>query len=269
MIAMDQFDQSDVANLGRPLYWRLDQHIAAIEQMIRADEIEIALKMLDQIPAWWRENYPQELTEIRTTLYRNLYDTFEYASDSDEAGWAKEDAEAQFLTAYTYPRAEILLDTVKQFNAQGLTPWVFELSTSHGLLPLGLKKHGAIFRFAAKNLNQPALLKVKEWLGPVWADEPSRDQPTVFVFTEALEHAYREEDLRQSYYKLGIDFDVVILSVPYGCLGGGLPNWRERRIGHVRGYTRNDFIKLANDYFPGRKWELTPAYSMVLKGVRA
>jgi hypothetical protein len=264
------FDQTDRANLGRPLYFDLKAHIAATESLIRSDEIMLAFKLLDMVPAWYREpgNYPPELTEIRQTLCRNLYDTFEYAADPDEAGWSEADASQQFGTAYTYPRAEILLQTVRAYNEQGLRPWVFELSTSHGLLPLGLKREGVDFRFAAKNINQPALVKLKGWLGNLWQEAPEPGQPTVFVFCEALEHAYREEDLRQSYYKLGLDFDVIILSVPLGCLGGGLPNWRDRRLGHVRGYTRKEFFDLADSYFPGREWEMCPEFSMVLKGVR-
>lgn len=91
-VILEQFDYNDPKNLGRPLYWSLDNHIIAIEQMICADEVEIAMQMFEQVPAWYRENYPQELTYLKNTLFKNLYDPYDYAADPDEAGWTKEDA---------------------------------------------------------------------------------------------------------------------------------------------------------------------------------
>lgn len=228
----------------------------------------MAINMLSMTPAWHRDDpeTQNKLQAIKQTLYERCYDTFEYASDFDEANYSREAAESQFFSSYAYPRGEILLSLINDYNKQGKTPWVFELSTSHGLLPLGLAKANAKFTFVAKNLNQAALLKVKDWLSDYWAEQPAPQQPTIFVNTECLEHMYREEDLEQSYYKLGVDFDVIVLSTPYGTLGGGLPDWKERRLGHVRTYTKKDFIQLADRFFPNRTWELAFSHSQVLTG---
>lgn len=270
----EQFDESLPSNMGRSLYFNLDKHIEAVEQLIRSDEIMMAINMVSQVPAWHRDDAESQhkIQNIKATLYKQLYDTFEYASDIDEASMTREYAESQFFSSYGYPRAEILLTEVNKWNKAGKTPWVFELSTSHGLLPLGLAKANAKFTFFAKNLNQAALVKVKEWLADYWSDfpvvgtDPKETQPTIFVCCEALEHMYREEDLEQSYYKLGIDFDVIVLSTPYGTLGGGLENWQTRRLGHIRTYTKKDFIQLADKFFPNRSWELAHSHSMVLTG---
>lgn len=261
-IIIDEFDGADPKNLGRPRFFRLDLFVAVVESLIASDEIERAFWMLDNPPAWWRENYPKELQDIKDTLYKNMYDSYDYAADPDEAGWTKENAESQFGTAYTYPRAEILEALVKE----NPNPWVCELSTSHGLLPLGLKKRGLEFSFFAKNLNHAALVKVKEWLGDTWCDKPKENQKKIFVFCESLEHAYRQEDLKQSYKKLGIDFDFILLSVPYGTLGGGLSNWDTRRIGHIRAYTKKDLETIAQEFFPGFEWICYKSASLCLLG---
>lgn len=269
-----KFDESLPSNMGRSLYFDLDKHIEACEQLIRSDEIMMAIDMLDMVPAWHRDDLEtqKKLHEIKEILYRQSYDTMEYANDPDEASYSRENAESQFFSSYAYPRGEILLSTVNAYNKQGKTPWVFELSTSHGLLPLGLVKANAKFKFFAKNLNQAALTKVKDWLGPeVWCSPAQRKhakEPTIFVNTECLEHMAREEDLEQSYYKIGVDFDTIILSTPYGTLGGGLPDWSTRRLGHIRTYTRKDFIQLADRFFPNRIWEMAFSHSMVLTGVK-
>lgn len=264
------FDPNDPENLGRSLHFNLEDHIRAVEGLIKSDEIDMALKLLDMVPAWERANYPKDLLEMKDILYKNLYDVYDYGSDADEAGWNKDAAESQFGTAYTYPRAEILRDIVVNYNSKGTPPWICELSTSHGLLPLGLQKEGHKFNFFGKNLNHPALVKLQSWLEPgVWADSPKPNQPKVFVFTEALEHCYREEDLKNSYYKLGIEFDDILLSVPNGTLGGGLPNWRARRIGHLRTYNLKEFSQLAMEYFPGYEWKCWPSVSLVLHGTKS
>lgn len=269
----EDIDFNDPVNIGKPLFWNLRNHIIAIEQMICSDEIEIALEMFDKIPAWYREpeNYPTELKRLKKILYENLYDQYQYGSDPDEAGWKREDAEAQWGTIYTYPRAEVLREIVAGYNQKSQTPWLCEFSPSHGLLPLGLAKEGHKFHFFGKNLNQPALSKLINWLGPdIWRpDGPLPDQPSVFICCESLEHAAYPKSVYDSLMKLQVKpFDDVVLSVPYGCMSGGLSTWKTRPIGHLRGYSVGDFTKLANDYFPGYRWKLFKSVSMVLHGQR-
>lgn len=262
------FDQSDPQNLGRPLYWSLDEHIRAIEGMIKADELEIAFRMCDEIPAWYRENYPAELTEIKQTLYTNLYSPMTYASDIDEASYTYAQVVEQVARGYCYPRLDILKELIQSMNKQGKKPWLFELSTSHGPIPIGLKESGCEFDFCAKNFNQAALQKVRSWLDSIWLDAPVAGQPTIFINFESLEHAYRQEDVKNDFYKLGLDFDHILLSVPNGCLGGGLENWRTRRLGHLRGYTLKEFSDLAQSFFKGYEWRCWPSVSLVLHGAR-
>lgn len=261
----EEFDLNDPKFLGRPRYFSLDSHIKAVESLIKSDEIVMAFKLCDMVPAWHRENYPIELTRIKKILYENLYAPSDYASDIEEASYTKERALEQVENGYVYPRADLLIELVDRLTHK---PWVFELSTSHGVMPLALAKAGCKFHFFAKNFNQAALAKVIEWLGPeVWQPRgPGPDQKSIFVNTECLEHAYRQEDIKQEFYKLGIDFDYILLSVPYGTLGHGLPNWQTRRLGHIRTYTQKEFYELATSFFPGYEWKLIVSNSLVLIG---
>lgn len=262
------FDREDPKNLGRSLHFSLTDHIKAVESLIKSDEIEMAFKLLDMVPAWERENYPIALTEIKNTLWQNLYSPMTYVNDEDEAAYTYQQVVDQVNSGYCYPRLDILKALVLNLNAQGWKPWVFELSTSHGPIPIGLKEAGAQFDFYSKNFNQAALAKVIEWMGPSWQPSPVLTQKTIFVNFECLEHAFRVEDIRDDYYKLGIGFDDILLSVPHGTLGGGLPNWETRRLGHVRTYNLKEFSALAMDYFPGYTWKAWPNVSIVLHGTR-
>jgi len=265
------FDVNDECNLGRPVHFKLEDHVRAVESLIVSDEIEMALKLCDMLPAWYLEdgNYPRELSEIKQTLWRNLYSAYDYANDFDEANYTLEGCYSQYDQQYFYPRANVLAAEIKSLNDQGMRPWVHELSPSHGAMVLGLLRDGLKFNFFGQNLNAAALLKLKGWLPEgVWRDEPDSGQQKFLVSFESLEHMWREQDIEQAAGKLGHEYDSVFLSVPLGCLGAGLENWRTRRLGHIRGYNHRQFQELAMRMFPSRKWTYWRSHSQVLMGRR-
>lgn len=253
-------------DIGKPLFWNLETHFDAIVQMIRADEIQIAMQMIDQVPAWYRENPQPELTWVKQKLYEQLYDQIEYATDDEEANCSREFGEAQWDNGYMFPRAEIISKLVRSLNTENKTPWVVDLGCSHGNLPLGLMKTNHRFTYWGKGLNHRIVTQVKEWVGDLWAVYPSEPQTKILYCTEVIEHCMNPMDVVQSACKIGVTFDYILLSVPLGCLGGGLHDWSTRRLGHVRGWTKQEFFDFANKHWPGYQWELTVAPSMVLLG---
>jgi hypothetical protein len=269
---------------GKPLYFNLQTHIAAIVGMIQSDELQIALQMCDQVPGFYRDNYPPELSEIKRTLYRQTYDQIEYATDDEEAECTREFGEAQWDNGYMYPRAEVVAKLVKELNTQELDPWIFDLGCSHGNLPLGLLKEKLRFTYRGAGMNWRIQEKVKDWLGNYWQHKPAKEgesltltgdgfeklpaQPTILYCTEVIEHCFNPHDIVHSAHKVGVAFDHIILSVPKYTLGGGLPDWQTRRLGHVRTWTPKEFIRFADESFPGYTWQLFDAYSMVLQGAK-
>lgn len=272
-LILETFDVQDPNNMGRPLFWNLDNHIIAIEQMICADEIQEALRMCDNVPGWYRDNYPQELTDIKNRIYQQCYDQFDYASDFDEANFKEQQVIDQSFSPYTYPRADILAADLKEWlglaSQAALVPWLFEISPSHGWLPVGFAHHKLPFQFCGKNLNQAAMLKIKEWLPPgKWSDEPMNGQPKWLINFESLEHMWNPHDLEQASKKVGYQWDRIYLSTPKYTLGSGLSDWKTRRLGHVRTWTPGEFSAFAHKAWPGYEWTLWPAHSMVLRGIR-
>src|SRR3954470_5604515 len=263
------FDETDPANLGRPFYFDIDKYADAVEMMICSDEIQLALDMIKNVPGWFRQNPHPRLVEMANIIYRQCYDPFDYANDHDEAAYTQEAIESQCLSGYTYPRADVLKEEIQKLNAKDQVPWIFEISPSHGWLPLGFAKRGLKFNFYGKNLNQPALDKIKNWLSDgVWAPSPCAGQIKMLICYEALEHMWNPHDLQQSPKKMAIEFDQIYLSTPNGTLLGGLPDWRTRRIGHVRTWTPIEFCQFASKSFHGYTWELFNHHSMVLKGIK-
>lgn len=267
------YDLQDHKLIGKPLYFDLDTFIQTVEMLICSDEIQAALRLMDPsqgfLPAFYREpeNYPIELKEIKETIYRNTYDQIEYGTDDEEASCSREFGEEQWLGPYTFPRAQIITEAVTDLNNRGLKPWIFDLGCSHGNLPLGLLKHGKKFNYFGKAMNYRASRKIREWIGEdVWRDAPADGQPKWLVCTEVIEHCFNPHDIVHSAHKIGVVYDKIFLSVPLGCLYGGLPNWRTRKLGHVRGWTKREFLTFAHDSFPGYRWNLVPYNSMVAIG---
>jgi hypothetical protein len=263
-LPIDVFDRNDPANLGRPLYFDLKIHIAAIEGLIRADELQMALKLCDMLPAWQRENYPKALQEIKNTIYQRLYDQCTYATDDDEANCTREFAAAQAHNGYMFPRLNFASELIKTLDK----PWIYELGCSHGNLPVALIDQGHDFAYLGRGMNWRIVEKVKSWVGDKWAEKPNPGQPTIFVCFESLEHMLNEQDLEAGAKKVGVDFDHILISVPAGCLGHGLPDWNTRRLGHVRGYTKKDLFDIGERFFPGYEWQMTVSVSLVLYGKR-
>lgn len=262
-----EFNQQDPANLGRPIYWDLEIHKLAIEQMIRADEVQIAIQMLDQIPAWYRQNKPKELEELRQKLYRQLYDQFEYSNDPDERGYTLESVREQIKSGYMFPRLDVIDKVIDELNQKMLSPWIFEISPSHGNLVVALSDKSRMFNFFGKNMNHLATDRFKEWLKPaIWQEQPLPGQPKMLVCFEAIEHMHDPGDAVRAAGKMGYDWDYIFLSVPNGCLGGGLPNWDSRRVGHIRGWNAHEFLEFAAKNWPGYQWELCYSISLVLTG---
>lgn len=262
-IKKQDFDITKPENWGRPLYWCPELHAEAIEQMIRADEIQIAMDMINATPAWYRENPHPRFKEILKTLYKQSYDQMEYTHDDEEAGHEKEFGEAQWRTSYCYPRNEVIEQLLKDVGGR---PWIADLGASHGNLPLGISKAGFEFDYLGLCLNHRIEQKLRSWMDGSWKERPSEGQKTILVCTEVLEHCYDTSSIVHSAWKLGIDFDHIVLSIPLGCLFGGLPDWSTRRLGHVRGWTKKEFVEFAQKHWPGYSWQLHVHHSMVLKG---
>ena len=269
-----QFDQGDVNNIGRPLYFDLKTHIDAVIQMIQSDEIQIALTMLEQVPAYFRKpaNYPKELTEIKNVLCRQLYSSIEYATDDEEFEFScnPEIGASQWLSPYCEPRGEIITKELCQANLDGKVPFLVEIGCSHGNMPLGLKKIGCKFNYLGLAPNYRAAKKLREHLGEdIWREKPIDGQEVWFTCLEVLEHCMDSSSLVIDAFKLGFDYDQMFWSTPLGCLYGGLENYHNRRLGHVRCYNEKEFYDFVNGNFPGYKWSHYLSHSQVLHGKKA
>ena len=256
---MDKFDYEDEANIGRPRYFSIDLHLWAIDQLINAEEITFAFKMMDRLPSFYRipENEPPALTAMRKRLYKQLWTHRDYI---DKAGYKLIKGEQEFDLAF--PRGHAVLEVVKKYNEQNVKPFIFDIGCGNFFLPRGLKERGCRFTYKGVDLStlgEDEQRKEFEW-------QENATSPTLFVAFEIFEHLTNQEDIRHYAEQLEAEPDWVFLSTPLHNFGGTLPNWEQRDLGHLASYNPKEFTIRAQELFPNYNFKIAMHRVMVLIG---
>ena len=220
--------------LGRPRFFDIDIYLSAVEGMINADEVERALWMLDNVPAYFRQNPTPRLSEIRKSLHRQLFTPVQYKGIYDGAAI---DVENQHWPM----RAVKLEELIREYNNQGQRPHLMELAPGGGWMRAGLEHKKCAFTY--------------EWLGLDYGtggvDPAIPGEPVIFCAFEIIEHLSNEWEIYQNYLKFGKPADVVMLSTPLFTYAGGMDDWRNRPLGHLRTYSPIEFHTVVAKMFQG------------------
>ena len=248
---------------GKPKHFDPDHYLDSVEQMICADEIETALYMLDHLPGFYRDNVPQRAVDLKKTLYRQLLTTEEYVFDTAEIKEVNESIHnrplsEQYLNQHFHPRGPIAISLVKRINDMGFMARIVEVGPANYWLPAALNGLELNFKYDAYSISAVAQhIKVSK--------DSDRPTKTIFCCFETIEHLWNPEDIYHYYCKSEIDADYILLGCPKYTLYGGLPNWEDRELGHLRTYTPKDLQMFAEKYW-NMNWNRYDAEMMVLVG---
>lgn len=249
---------------GKPLYFNVDQYLDAVEGMICADEIETALYMLDHLPGYYRDHYPSRAQEIRNTVYRKLMNVHDYVHDYDEVTLAKglDPTKVPLKEAYNYPfyqpRAIVALSTVKRINEMGFVANIHEMGPAYFWLPVMLNEEKCDFAYTFTSINAHLMDHKLEL-----PDPPILPKKDVFISFETIEHLWNPDEIYQAYLKSGSKGDYILLSTPKYTAFGGMPNWRNRQLGHIRTYTPKEFTAFAIKHWPNHSWRIAESHGMM------
>lgn len=263
------FDFNDPKNNGRPIFFDPDLYLDAVEQMISADEIVFALKMLDNMPGWYRDHGWPRAQEIRHKVFRQLMLISDYANDSSEVELDLEKLKGRILTMFCHPRAEIVTTMVRQLNEQGIEPTIIELGPFDYWLPVGLSETAKVrFEYLPISLNSGPIKHIKANFPAIrFVDKPG--EFNLFCCLEVIEHMMDPTEIRHPLDKLGCEPQIVVVSTPLYTMGGGLPDWDSRELGHVRTYTPNELMAFCQGLFGGRKWSsMSNTFGQVCVGAK-
>lgn len=254
-----QFDRNDPANFGRPSWFHIDDWLSLIEQYITCDEVERAMWLLDNPPAFYRDFYPRKAKELRDKLLTQFFTATDYAKDpvtDDQIG----------ACDFDVPRAKLVTDYVRKMNIEGIIPHIAECAPGNYWLPFVLKRQELGFTYFGASLDPDLQKRASEKIGAHWSDK-SLGYQTAFVCFEMIEHLHNPVEIYQSYLKTCPGgAQTIFLSTPKYTFGGGMSDWFENPLGHLRAYTPREFHQFAVKHWHDFKWSGYDGHVMCLVG---
>ncbi len=224
---MDEFEMND---------FNVKTFITCAEELLRADETERALWVLDNLPAYYRDNTPTEILELRNEVIKRIATPTLYANGDieDMVDFANGHGMTDSL------RGSIIKKEVEWFNKQGLQPHVIDYGPGEYWLPIILKKAGLKFSYEPIFLN----IRAHEKIAPFLKDlEPYIEgSPRVFVACEIIEHLWNEQDIKSEMLSHGGFADIIHVSTPCYTYDISCTDWKQKSdLGHLRAYTPKEF----------------------------
>lgn len=280
----------DIDN-GEPIYFNIETLTKLATELVSADEPLMAIELLEKfLPSYYRENIPQEVTDLKYKINSHLANVVDYANYTGECYPASEEREKELYRVrnlemtdnpvpfndmtdmidipFCQPRGTMLRTLVASLNEQNLTPHIVEMGPAHFWVPFGLNKYKLDYTYAPLTVNILALNSMPKDL---YKKKESGDI-NIFICFETIEHLYNEIDIfiQYSQYerKHNMKFDMVMISTPKNTFFGGVP-MLERDIEHVRTYNPKEFMDYGKKHWPNYIWSLIPSQMMVLFGSRS
>lgn len=237
-----------------------------VEELIRFDEVERALLVLDNVPAEFRDNLPQELRNLKSQIVGALCTTHAYMSSGLDASVTMEKAE---WVLKNMVRGHLIEAEVKRYNKENLKPHVVDIGPGEYFIPLGLERdynftYNPIFTDQMANKAFNSITKT------ITTEKHSEGQPQIFVALEVIEHLPSPQDLAVECLRhCGEWPERIHLSTPKYTYDTKPKDWRKPcGLPHLRTYTPSEFVDSAQKLFPGYHWELYDSQILSLRGQR-
>lgn len=246
------------------------------EQLVFWDEPLRALLVLNNLPGYYRDHEPKEVTELRHEILKSLHTaqtyintTYDDVRGSDHNLWAMNNL----------ARGMVIRDEIKKANeaegflniSEGFIPHIVDFGPGEYWMALGLRELELNFTYSAVALQKESYENAANNLGPEIFKRSIPDHKNLwFVAYEIIEHLKDEWEVAQEVARLPRAPRKIFLSTPRYTYAEGDNTlrfkWREGGLGHVRTYTPNEFITVAMKMFPNYKWTFYNNVVMVLLG---
>jgi hypothetical protein len=246
-----------------------DENVAVkfIEMLVEGDEVERALWVLDNLPAFYRDNPPFKLARLRQDILGALCTPHAYLSSGLDAEVKPQDCEHLLNTML---RGILVQREVARYNRRGLVPHIVDVGPGEYFVPIGLQAKGFRFTYWDVAFDQNTQRAAHPILKEVRQERAQEDQPLIFLALEIIEHLPSPTDLvTEALRHCGRWPDRAHLSTPYYTYDGSKKDWRKPcGLPHLRAYTAKEFAAVVEKLFPNYKFELFPSQIMSLRGQR-
>jgi hypothetical protein len=258
----------EVSPIGFVESWEPDNLKRVVESLVEADEVELALKALQCVPARYRDARDKGLEKLRQDILSSMLTPHAYVNCGLDCEVNYEKGNIVFDNA---PRGRYILQEVSRYNAQLECPHIVDMGPGEFFVPIGLSHHQRQFTYEPLALDKTALEQAQAILkGFHVAAKKEHDlSPYIFIAFEIIEHLPSIQDIAIEAFARG-NPDRVYLSTPHYSYDGRKKDWRKRNgLPHLRAYTPNEFYDAAKSLFPGYAWIIDARSPILLaRGMR-
>lgn len=238
-----------------------DDLIAHADYLMTQDETDLALKVLEMVPAYDREHLHPEIEAFKSQILSQILMPSELYLCTGELP----KKEAYYLNFLEHTaRGWVLKEHLKNANSISVIPHLIDFGPGDYSIPLALHYLGYKFTYESSTFQKQAQEIAHQILGEKTVIIPLSDEKWLIAY-EIIEHLADVSEIRQIADRNGT-MKKIFLSTPKYTFGDGSPNWKKDPAHHRRAYTPDEFIRTSSRMFPNRKWGFTDNKVMVLVG---
>jgi hypothetical protein len=124
------------------------------EELLRADETIRALWILDNLPGYYRDHVPPEVSKLKREIMKHVATSSFYANSGDYELSAN--AEETYKLMENTLRGSLLLEDVKKSNSHKHKPYIFDMGPGEYWMPRMLNLKECEFYYKAIHVNSPS-----------------------------------------------------------------------------------------------------------------
>lgn len=238
-----------------------------VRMLIDHDEVERALLVLENVPAHIRDKIPKNLSTLRNEILYAMCTPNAYHADDFDLEVSLKNSTAHVETLL---RGILVRNEVERYNALGIVPHIVDLGPGEYNIPVGLKQLDAKFTYFGIGLDKKAKAQALPIIGNRWQERGRKDQPTIFVANEIIEHLPSTQDIVIDALRNCEGWpERVHLSTP--CYAYDLYDRdfdKRGALPHLRAYTPDEFLAEVSKLFRGYEIQLYNSQIMSIRGCR-
>lgn len=222
--------------------------IDCANELVRADEVNRALWLLDNLPAWRRDHPHPDIVSLKNEIMKRMATPSFYSTDVGAEVQIPGDTHLAMVHTI---RGDLLTKETKWLNANKFSPKVYDLGPGEFWTPKMLIHQGIEFTYYPIYMNHPTYQHYKKDFEHKISKEPN-DQPKIFFACEIIEHLHHEEEIRYEMNRHAGSADIIHLSTPCYTFDYVCQDWKANKkdLGHLRAYTPTEFFLKVQTMFP-------------------
>lgn len=221
--------------------------IKAAEELLRSDETLMALKLLDMVPGYYRDNPIPEIHQLKREVMARLATSSFYAT---HVGMETEVTDEQCNAFLSSLRCKLISYDLQQCRG-GQHVEIYDHGPGEYWLPLMLKKQDFVFWYHPVYVNHATHVATKHRHQDVTSELQNSSAPKIWVACEIIEHLHDESEIRYEMERRVGLADVIHISTPLYAFNPNMDHWKNiGDLGHLRTYTPREFQTKINSIFP-------------------